>query len=142
MLPPLPQTRSFRTGSCARSLTRDFFLRDRSYACAIDTATAPEPDLGRAAYIIDHSTETLIADRVRANDGTLTMTNRPFMLSDRDTVPACEPVCKTRARKVNTAAAPAGDALQPRPRHTVARSFGARGVRCASPPKYRPRDAH
>ena len=107
-LRPLPQTRTVGLDSCRLSLTRDFFLKDRSYRCVTDTAAASPPDLSRPAYIIDRSTETLLADRVTANDGSIATTSRPFTMPDRGSVPACEPICKTRAPKANTAAAPAG----------------------------------
>jgi len=107
-LKPLPQTRLFGDDACTLQLTRDFFTRTRSYKCAIDTGTMPAPDLSRAAYIIDHSTETLLADQIRQPDGSVTQTTAPFALPDRGSVPACEAVCKTRAPHENTAAAPAG----------------------------------
>lgn len=107
-LRPLAHTRVLGTAACPVQLTRDFFLRDRSYKCAIDSNALPEPDLSRGAYIIDHSTETLIADQVRLPDGGTHFSTRPFAMPDRGSVNACEPVCKTRAPKVNTGAAPAG----------------------------------
>lgn len=107
-LRPLPQTRQFGAVPCTVTLTRDFFRRGRSYKCVIDTGSLPEADLSRGAYIIDHSTETLLADRVRTVDGGMASSTRPFALPDRGSVPACEAVCKTRAPKANTAAAPDG----------------------------------
>ena len=107
-LRPLPQTRILGTDSCSVQLTRDFFLRSRTYRCVVDRGAQAAPDLSRGAYIIDHSTETLLADRTRAADGTVTQTSRPFSLPDRGTVPACEAVCKTRKPRPQTAAAPAG----------------------------------
>jgi hypothetical protein len=107
-LVPMPQTRVLGSTACPVTLTRDFFLRDRTYRCAIDNGTLPEPDLSRGAYILDRSTETILADRVRNGDGSFSASTRPFALPDRGTVPACEPICKTRAPRVNTAAAPAG----------------------------------
>ena len=107
-LKPLPQTRLFGTASCTLSLTRDFFERERTYACTTDSTALPEPDLSRGAYIIDHSTETLLADRTKAADGSLTTSTRGFSLPAQGAVPACEPICKTRAPKANTAAAPDG----------------------------------
>ena len=107
-LRPLPRSRQFGTGSCTATLTRDFFLRQRTYKCAIDTGAMPEPDLSRGAYIIDRSTETLLADRVRTADGGSAASTRAFALPDRGSVPACEAVCKTRSAKANTDAAPAG----------------------------------
>lgn len=98
---PLPQTRLFESGACSLSLTRPWFGRERRYRCAVDTGTMPEPDLSRGAYIIDHSTETMLADRVKTADGGYTASSRPFALPDRGSVPACEPVCKTRAPKAN-----------------------------------------
>src|SRR3546814_14015355 len=68
----------------------------------------PEPDLSRGAYIIDRSTETLLADRVRTADGGSAASTRAFALPDRGSVPACEAVCKTRSAKANTDASPAG----------------------------------
>lgn len=106
-LRPLPQTRVLGTAACPVQLTRDFFLRDRAYRCATGRAV-PEPDLSRGAYILDHSTETLIADQVRRADGGLVETTHPFVMPDRGSVTACEPVCKTRARRTNSDAAPAG----------------------------------
>ena len=107
-LRPLPQTRLFGTASCTLQLTRDFFLRTRRYKCVTDSGSPPAPDLSRATYIIDHSTETLLADQTRTADGSLTASTRPFHLPDRGSVPSCEPICKTRAPKVNADAAPAG----------------------------------
>lgn len=107
-LNPLPQTRIFGTMSCPLELTRDFFKKDRSYRCEIDMGTLPAPDTSRGGYIIDHSTETLLADRVRQSDGSFAETSRGFELRDRGSVPACEPICKTRAARDNVGAAPAG----------------------------------
>lgn len=107
-LRPLPQTRLFGTASCTLSLSRDFFERERTYACTTDSTALPEPDLSRGAYIIDHSTETLLADRQKAKDGSISTSARSFSLPAQGPVPACEPICKTRAPKVNTAAAPDG----------------------------------
>jgi hypothetical protein len=106
-LRPLRQTRVLGTAACPVQLTRDFFLRDRAYKCATD-GILPAPDLSRGAYIIDHSTETLIADRVRLPDGSMAASTRPFAMPDRGAVTACEPVCKTRAPRVSTGASPAG----------------------------------
>jgi hypothetical protein len=107
-LKPLPQTRMFGTDSCALQLTRDFFFRQRAYKCVLDSSSLPEPDLSRGAYIIDHSTETMLADRLKNPDGSVTQTTAPFSLPVRGAVSACEPICKTRAPHVNTAATPAG----------------------------------
>lgn len=107
-LKPLPQTRMFGTDSCTLQLTRDFFLRQRAYRCVLDTGIQPAPDLSRGAYIIDRSTETLLADQRKNPDGSVVQTTAPFSLPDRGSVPACESVCKTRAPHINTAAAPAG----------------------------------
>lgn len=107
-LRPLPQTRNFGADACTLGLARDFFRKDRRYLCTGDTGIVPEPDLGRAAYIIDHSTETMLADRTRGADGSPTASTRAFGLPDRGTVPVCETLCKTRAPVANTAAAPAG----------------------------------
>lgn len=107
-LTPLPQTRLFESGACSLSLTRPWFQRNRRYRCTIDTGTMPEIDLSRGAYIIDHSTETLLADRVKSSDGSYTTSSRAFALPDRGSVAACEPICKTRAPKPNTGVAPDG----------------------------------
>lgn len=107
-LRPLQQTRLLGAGSCTVQLTRDFFKRSRSYKCVLDNGSMPELDLSRGAYIIDHSTETLLADQIKRPDGSVTQTTSPFAMPDRGSVPPCEPICKTRAPKANTAAAPAG----------------------------------
>lgn len=107
-LRPLQQTRVFGTASCTLQLTRDFFERDRTYACVTDSKALPAPDLSRGAYIIDHSTETLLADRTTTADGTITTSTRSFSIPPQGAVPDCEAICKTRAPKVNTAAAPDG----------------------------------
>lgn len=107
-LKPLPQTRLFGNATCTLQLTRDFFERNRTYACTTDSTALPEPDLSRSAYIIDHSTEVLLADRQKAKDGTVTTSTRGFSLPAQTPVPACEAICKTRAPKSNTAAAPDG----------------------------------
>lgn len=107
-LKPLQQTRAFGSDSCTVELTRDFFERDRSYKCSVDTSGMPQPDLSRGAYIIDHSTETLLADQTEGADGTVSQTTSAFSLPDRGSVSSCEAVCKTRAPKVNTAAAQSG----------------------------------
>lgn len=107
-LKPLPQTRTFGSGSCTFQYSRDFFERDRRYKCAVDLGNLTPPDLSRGAYIIDRSTETLLADRTVAADGTVTTSTRPFLLPDRGSVPACEPICKTRAPRANSAVAPDG----------------------------------
>ena len=105
-LKPLPQTRIMGGGACPVELTRDFFQKNRTYRCKVDTV--PQPDTTRGSYIIDHSTETLLADRARQPDGSFAMTSRPFALPDRGSVPACEAICKTRAPKANNDAALAG----------------------------------
>jgi len=104
-LTPLPQTRLFESGACSLRLARPWFERQRRYRCTVDTGSMPEPDLSRGAYIIDHSTATMLGDRTMTSDGGYTTTSRPFALPDRGSVPACEPVCKTRAPARNTAAA-------------------------------------
>ncbi|PJG49632.1 hypothetical protein CAF53_02180 [Sphingobium sp. LB126] len=103
-LAPVGQTRVVGNATCPITLTRDFFLKQRSYRCTFDNG-AIEPDTSRGAYIIDHSTETLLADRVRNTDGSYSTTTRNFNLPDRGSVNACEMVCKTRRPQVNTAAA-------------------------------------
>lgn len=104
-LSPLPQTRSIGTGRCETQVTRSFFERERHYACAIDTAALPPPDLSRGAYIIDRSTETLLADQTRSADGAVAQTTRAFSLPSRPSVAACEPICKTRAATANSGVA-------------------------------------
>lgn len=64
--------------------------------------------MSRGAWIIDHSTETLLADRVRTADGGMASSTRAFALPDRGSVPVCEAICKTRAPKINSDAAPDG----------------------------------
>lgn len=103
-LTPVTQTRIVGNATCPITLTRDFFLKQRSYRCTFDNG-ATAPDTSRGAYIIDHSTEALLADRVRNSDGSYSTTTRNFKLPDRGTVNACESVCKTRRPQVNTAAA-------------------------------------
>lgn len=103
-LAPVSQTRVVGNATCPITLTRDFFLKQRSYRCTFDNG-AIEPDTSRGAYIIDHSTETLLADRIRNTDGSYSATTRNFHLPDRGSVNACEMVCKTRRPQVNTAAA-------------------------------------
>jgi hypothetical protein len=105
-LRPLAQTRLLGGPSCPTDLTRDFFVKDRTYRCT--STNAVYPDTSRGAYIIDRSTETMLADRVRQDDGSFAGSTRPFALPARPAVAACEPVCKTRAPKANTAAAPDG----------------------------------
>lgn len=106
-LRPLPQSRQMGTSSCPVELTRDFFVKDRTYACQVDSTALPQPDLSRGAYIIDRSTETMLADRV-ATPGGYAETTRPFRMPERGSVAACEPICKTRTPSVNAAAAPQG----------------------------------
>lgn len=101
-LKPLPQTRIFGTGRCAFQYRRDFFERDRRYSCTLDSAALPSPDLSRGAYILDRSTEKLIADRTRSADGSVVESSRPFAMPARPGVRACEPICKTRAPRANT----------------------------------------
>ena len=101
-LVPLPQTRVLGTAACPVTLTRAFFLRDRTYRCAIDNGTLPEPDLSRGAYILDHSTETMLADRVSAT-GTAPSRRR----RGRSRFPiaaACRPASRSarRARRAST----------------------------------------
>ncbi|WP_408591260.1 hypothetical protein [Novosphingobium sp.] len=107
-LKPLPQTRLFGDASCSLQLSRDFFERDRTYTCLTDTIALAEPDLSRGAYIIDHSTETLLADRRVASDGSVTTSSSAFAMPQQPAASACEAICKTRAPKANTAATPDG----------------------------------
>jgi hypothetical protein len=60
------------------------------------------PDLTRGAYIIDHSTETLLADRTTAAMARSQPRPAPLAFPDRGTVARCEAVCKTRAPKINS----------------------------------------
>ena len=98
----------FGTGNCTFQYSRDFFERDRRYKCLIDNGEISAPDLSRSAYIIDHSTETLLADRTLSSDGSVATSTRAFSLPDRGTVSACEPICKTRAPKANSEVAISG----------------------------------
>lgn len=104
-LKPIAQSRIVSSTSCSQTVTRNFFERDRRYQCVASTTA---PDLSRGAYIIDHSTETLLADRTTASDGTVTTSTSAFALPDRPTVSSCEAICKTRAPKVNVDAATSG----------------------------------
>jgi hypothetical protein len=105
-LKPLPQTRQLGGPACPVELTRDFFQKDRTYRCT--SAEAPLPDMSRGTYIIDHSTEALLADRARRSDGSFSETTRPFSLPDRGSVAACEPICKTRKAAANDGVAADG----------------------------------
>lgn len=107
-LSPLPQTRTVGTGACTMTITRDFFLKERRYSCMVDTGSQIAPDLSRAAYIIDRSTETLLSDRIKATDGTIQETSRSFSMPSHDAVAACEPICKTRKARTNNDAVPDG----------------------------------
>lgn len=107
-LSPLAQTRLFGAGQCTYQFTRDFFERARRYSCVTDSAALAQPDLTRGAYIIDRSTQTLLADRTLSSDGTISTSTRAFSLPDRPTVPACEPICRTRAPKANSDVAVSG----------------------------------
>jgi hypothetical protein len=102
-LKPLAQSRILGGPACPTELTRDFFLKDRVYRCAL--GSQPVPDLSRSAYILDHSTETMLADRTRTQDGSPIAAARPFAMPDRGSVPSCELICKTRAPKTNSDAA-------------------------------------
>src|SRR3546814_13549403 len=86
-LRPLPRSRQFGTGSCTATLTRDFFLRQRTYKCAIDTGAMPEPDLSRGAHILDPSTDTLPHDRVRSAAGGSPPPTHPLPPPHRGTAP-------------------------------------------------------
>jgi hypothetical protein len=107
-LRPLPSTRLFGTGACTWQITRDFYEKNRKYRCIIDTGSPTPPDLSRGAYIIDHSTETLLADRTTDRSGNVTTSTRAFSMPPTGSVPACEAICKTRAPKANADAAPDG----------------------------------
>lgn len=104
-LKPLAQTRIVSSALCSQSVTRDFFERDRRYQCIASTST---PDLSRGAYIIDHSTQVLLADRVTSSSGTVSTSTRSFSLPGRSSVSSCEAICKTRAPKANNHAATDG----------------------------------
>lgn len=105
-LRPLPQRRLVGGPSCPAEITRDFFQKDRTYRCSLDAIA--KPDTSRGAYIIDHSTEVMLADRIRLSGGGYAASTRSFSLPDRGAVAMCEPVCKTRAPKINDAAALGG----------------------------------
>ncbi|QSR19697.1 hypothetical protein CA833_21375 [Novosphingobium sp. KA1] len=105
-LKPLTQTRQMGGSACPIELTRDFFLKDRTYRCS-GTELA-QPDTSRGAYILDRSTETLLADRTLNADGSHSETTRPFALPDRGTFAACEPICKTRKTAANDGVAADG----------------------------------
>ncbi|MFK4873828.1 hypothetical protein [Novosphingobium sp. ZW T3_23] len=98
-LKPLVQTRQLGGAACPTELTRDYFQKERTYRCT--SAQAPMPDTSRGTYIIDHSTETLLADRVRQSNGSFSESTRPFSLPGRGSVAACEPICKTRKAAAN-----------------------------------------
>jgi hypothetical protein len=105
-LKPLLQTRQMGGSACPTELTRDFFLKDRTYRCS-GTELA-QPDTSRGAYILDRSTETLLADTTRQADGSYSQTTRPFALPDRGSAAACEPICKTRKAAANDGVAAGG----------------------------------
>jgi hypothetical protein len=107
-LRPLPQRRVLGSGTCPVEVTRDFFLKERSYRCTVDNQTVPQPDVARGAFIIDHSTETMLRDQPRRPDGSFSETSTAFHLPERGSVPKCEAICKTRSPRINNAAAPAG----------------------------------
>ena len=107
-LRPLPSTRLFGTGTCTWQITRDFYQKDRKYRCITDTGSPSPPDLSRGAYIIDHSTETLLADQTTDKNGNVSTSTRTFGMPATGSVPACEAICKTRAPKANADAAPDG----------------------------------
>jgi uncharacterized protein YbaR (Trm112 family) len=107
-LDPLPQTRILGTAACPVTLTRDFFVKDRSYRCEIETGTLPTPDLSRARYIIAHSTPILLADRLTDRNGETEDSTRGFAMPAQRPVAACEPICKSRSLRHNIDAAPAG----------------------------------
>jgi hypothetical protein len=107
-LHPLAQTRLLGSAACPVTLDRPFFLRSRHYRCMIDSGELPKPDTSRGAYIIDHSTESILADRVRQKDGSFRTSTTGFSLPERGSVPACEAICKTRGPKANNDAAPSG----------------------------------
>lgn len=98
-LRPLVQTRQLGGTACPIELTRDFFLKDSTYRCT--SSQLATPDTSRGTYIIDHSTQSLLADRVRASDGNFSETTRAFSLPDRGSVATCEPICKTRKAAAN-----------------------------------------
>lgn len=100
-LHPLPQVRQFGTGRCSYQYAREFFTKRRRYSCMIDSGTVSAPDVSRGAYILDRSTETMLADRTIGQDGSVTQSTRAFRIPDRPPVAACEPICKTRAPKAN-----------------------------------------
>lgn len=101
-LRPLTRTRIVSSVACSQSVTRSFFEKERRYQCM---ATSTTPDLSRATYIIDHSSPSLLADRITASDGTVSTTTRAFAVPDRGSVASCEAICKTRAPKANNDAA-------------------------------------
>src|SRR3546814_18862421 len=68
--------------------------------CNVDDIA--KPDTSRGAYIIDHSTETLLADRKLQSDGSYTSSTRAFSLPDRGSVPACDTV-RSEERRVGKA---------------------------------------
>lgn len=101
-LRPLTQTRIVSSVSCSQSVTRSFFEKERRYQCV---ATSSTPDLSRATYIIDHSSPSVLADRITAANGTVATTTRAFSLPGQASVASCEAICKTRAPKANNDAA-------------------------------------
>lgn len=101
-LRPLALTRIASSASCSQSVTRSFFGKERRYQCV---ATSTTPDLSRATYIIDHSSPSLLADRITTGDGTVSTTTRAFALPGQASVANCEAICKTRAPKANNDAA-------------------------------------
>lgn len=109
-LKPLTQTRQMGGSACPIELTRDFFLKDRTYRCS-GTQLA-QPDTSRGAYILDRSTETMLADRTRQADGSYSETTRPLALPDRGTVATCEPICKTRKAAANDGVAADGSVAE------------------------------
>jgi hypothetical protein len=101
----LPSTRLFGTGSCTWQITRPFYDKARQYRCLVDTGSPTPPDLSRGTYILDHSTDTLLADRTTDNKGTVSTSTRSFALPSQEPVAVCETICKTRVPKANADAA-------------------------------------
>lgn len=111
-LSPLPSMRRIEGSRCGFDVTRDWWKKDRTYACTEDQPR--DIDLSRIAYIESNSTSTEFADRRTSPEGVVSYSTGDLGISDFAPVSECQQVCKTRIPSVRDQISITGPVSEPR----------------------------
>lgn len=93
---PIEQTQTIVGSSCSVPVTRDWFVKNRTYRCKSNSNYDFTDALERQAYVTDNATTTTYQDRVKNPDNSYTVTNGSMQTLNEVVVEPCTQVCKTR----------------------------------------------